>query len=55
MSCSDEDHGRSIRPGAEDRDGHTSWVLGGRTFERSGGVVYGLHCARGDEELGFLG
>jgi hypothetical protein len=36
-------------------DGHTGRVLGGRAIERSGGVVFGLHCARGDEERWFLG
>jgi hypothetical protein len=36
-------------------DGRTSRVLGGRAIERSGGAVCGLHCARGDEERGFLG
>jgi hypothetical protein len=36
-------------------DGHTGWVLGGRTVKRSGDAVYNLHRARGDEELGFLG
>jgi hypothetical protein len=30
------------------RDGRTGWVLGGRTVERSGGAVCGLHLARGD-------
>jgi hypothetical protein len=29
-------------------DGRTSRVLGGRVVERSGGVVCGLHLARGD-------
>jgi hypothetical protein len=29
-------------------DGHTGRVLGGRTVERSGGIVCGLHLARGD-------
>jgi hypothetical protein len=29
-------------------DGHTGRVLGGRAVERSGGVVCGLHLARGD-------
>jgi hypothetical protein len=29
-------------------------VLDGRTIERSGGIVCGLHRARGDEECGFL-
>jgi hypothetical protein len=36
------------------RDGRTGRVLGGRAIERSGGIVCGLHCARGDEERGFL-
>jgi hypothetical protein len=36
-------------------DGRTGRVLGGRTIERSGGTVCGLHRARGDEEHGFLG
>jgi hypothetical protein len=36
-------------------DGRTGQVLGGRVIERSGGVVFGLHRARGDEEHGFLG
>jgi hypothetical protein len=36
-------------------DGRTSRILGGRAIERSGGAVYGLHHARGDEECGFLG
>jgi hypothetical protein len=35
-------------------DGHTGRVLGDRAIERSGGVVCGLHHARGDEERGFL-
>jgi hypothetical protein len=37
------------------RDGHIGRVLGGRAIERLGGVVFGLHRARGDEEHGFLG
>jgi hypothetical protein len=36
-------------------DSYTGRVLGGRAIERSGGAVCGLHCARGDEERGFLG
>jgi hypothetical protein len=55
MVCSDEDCGRSTRPGAEDRGGHTGRVLGGRAIERSGGTMCRLHRARGDEERGFLG
>jgi hypothetical protein len=37
------------------KDGRTGRVLGGRMIERSGGAVCSLHCARGDEERGFLG
>jgi hypothetical protein len=29
-------------------DGRTCWVLGGRTVERSGDAVCGLHLAHGD-------
>jgi hypothetical protein len=36
-------------------DGHTGQVLGGRTIERSGGAVCGLHRACGDEEREFFG
>jgi hypothetical protein len=36
-------------------DGRTSQVLGGRTIERSGDAVCGLHRAHGDEERRFLG
>jgi hypothetical protein len=36
-------------------DGRTGRVLGGRTIERSGGAMCGLHHARGDEEREFLG
>jgi hypothetical protein len=47
MACCDEDHGRSRRPGTEDRGwSSTGQVLGGRTFERSGDIVYGLHHAQ---------
>jgi hypothetical protein len=55
LACSDEDRGRSRRPGAEEKDGHTSRVLGGRVVEWLGGVMCGLHRARGNEERGFLG
>jgi hypothetical protein len=55
MTCSDEDHGRSRRSGAEDRDGRIGQVLGGRAIDRTGGAVCGLHCACGDEEREFLG
>jgi hypothetical protein len=36
-------------------DGRISWVLGGRTIERLGDTVCGLHRVCGDEERGFLG
>jgi hypothetical protein len=55
MTCSDEDRGKSRRPDAEVRDGRTGQVLGGRTIERSSGVVCGLHRVHRDEEHGFLG
>jgi hypothetical protein len=56
MAGSDDDRGRSRRLGAEDRGwSSTGRVLGGRTIERSGDTVYGLHHAQGDEECRFLG
>jgi hypothetical protein len=36
-------------------DGRIGRVLGGRAIKRSGGIVCGLHRARGDEEHEFLG
>jgi hypothetical protein len=36
-------------------DVRTCRVLDGRTIERSGDAVCGLHRARGDEERVFLG
>jgi hypothetical protein len=36
-------------------DGRTGRVLDGRTIERSGGAMCGLHRACGDEENEFLG
>jgi hypothetical protein len=36
-------------------DGRTSRVLDGRTIEKSGGAVCGLHRARGGKERRFLG
>jgi hypothetical protein len=49
-----------IMTGVEDRvprtaDGRTGRVLGGRTIERLGDTVCGLHRAHGDEEREFLG
>jgi hypothetical protein len=35
-------------------DDRTGQVLGGRTIERSGDTVCGLHHARGDEGREFL-
>jgi hypothetical protein len=55
MVCSGDDRGRSRRPVQRTGDGHTGWVLSGRTIKRSGGVVCGLHRARGDEKREFLG
>jgi hypothetical protein len=55
MAGSDEDHGRSRRPGAEDRGWSSiGRVLGGWAIGRSGDTVCDLHRARGDEEHGFL-
>jgi hypothetical protein len=54
MACSDKDHDRSRKPGAEDRDDRTGRILDGRAIERSGGAVCGLHRAHGDESVGFL-
>jgi hypothetical protein len=56
MVGSDEDRGRSRRPGAEDRRwSSTGRVLGGRTVERSGDAVCSLHRIQGNEESEFLG
>jgi hypothetical protein len=55
MACTDDDRGRSRRPDAETTDGRTGQVLGGQAIERSGGTVYGLYRARGDEEHVILG
>jgi hypothetical protein len=55
MMGSDEDRGRSMRPGAEDREwSSTVWVFDARTIGRSGDAVYGLHRAQGDEERRYL-
>jgi hypothetical protein len=56
MAGSNEDRGRSRRPGAEDRGwSGIGQILGDRTIERSGDAVCGLHRARGDVEHEFLG
>jgi hypothetical protein len=56
MAGTDENRGRSRRPGVEDRGwSSTCRVLGGLTIERSGDAVRGLHHTKGDEKCGFLG
>jgi hypothetical protein len=56
MVGSDENHGRSRRPGAEDRGwSSVGRVLGGRMIEKSGNAVCGLHRSQGDEECRSLG
>jgi hypothetical protein len=55
MTSSDEDHGRSMRPGAEDRGWSSiGQVLSDRTIRRLGDDVCGLYCAQGNEECEFL-
>jgi hypothetical protein len=50
MMGSDEDHGRSRRPDAEDRGWlSTDRVLDGRMIERLGDAVCGLHHAQEDD------
>jgi hypothetical protein len=56
MVGSDEDCGRSRRPGTDDRGwSSTGQVLGGRMIGRSGDVVCDLHREQGFEECRFLG
>jgi hypothetical protein len=56
MVGSDEDLGRSRRPGVQDLGwSSTGRALGGRTIERSGDAVCGLYRAQGGEERRFLG
>jgi hypothetical protein len=56
MAGSDEDCGRSRRPGAADRGWSSiGQVQSGQVIERMGDTVCGLYRARGDEERGFLG
>jgi hypothetical protein len=56
MAGSDEDHGKSRRPGAKDRGlSSTGRILGGQTVRRSGDAVCGLFCAQENEERRFLG
>jgi hypothetical protein len=56
MAGSDEDHGKSRRPAAEDRGwSSTGQVLSGRAIRRSGDTVCDMYHAHGDEEHEFLG
>jgi hypothetical protein len=56
MVSSDEDHGRSRRPGVDECGwSSTGQVLSDRTVERSGDNVYGLYSTQGDLEREFLG
>jgi hypothetical protein len=56
MASSDDNLGRSRRPGAEDRRwSSTGRILGSWTIGRSGDTVCGLHRTQRDEERGFLG
>jgi hypothetical protein len=56
MVGSDDDLGKSRRPGAEDQGwSSTGRVLGGQMIGRLGDAVCGLNHAQGDEEHGFLG
>jgi hypothetical protein len=56
MAGSDEDHDRSMRPGAENRKwSSTGRVLGGLTIGRSSDVMCDMYHSHGDEECEFLG
>jgi hypothetical protein len=56
MVVSDEDLGRSMRHGTEDRGwSSTGRVLSDRTIGRSGDTVCGLYRVHGDVEREFLG
>jgi hypothetical protein len=54
MACSDEDRGRSRRPGVEDRGWSHRSNTQCRAIEMSGDTVCGLHCAHRDEKSEFL-
>jgi hypothetical protein len=56
MAGSDEDRGRSRRPGTEDQGwSSTGRVLDGQMIRRSGDTVCDLHRAQEDKEHEFLG
>jgi hypothetical protein len=48
MTCSDEEYAGVGDLVQRTGDGRTCRVLGGRTVERSGDAVCGLHLTRGD-------
>jgi hypothetical protein len=55
MAGSDDDRGRSRRPGAKDHGySSTSRVLGGQTIEMSDDTVCGVHSAQGTRSVSFL-
>jgi hypothetical protein len=55
MAGSDDDRGRSRRPGAKDHGySSTSRVLGGQTIEMSGDTVCGVHSAQGTRSVSLL-
>jgi hypothetical protein len=55
MAGNDADHGRSRRPGVEDRKwSSTGRILGGWANGRLGDAVCGLYRAHGDREYRFL-
>jgi hypothetical protein len=54
MTCNDEDHGRSKRPGAENWGWSHRSGTHGRAIDRSGGAVCSLYHTSGDEKHGFL-
>jgi hypothetical protein len=56
MAGSDENHGNSRRPSAEDRGwSSTGLVLGGQMIGRAGDAMCGMHRAHRYKERGFLG
>jgi hypothetical protein len=55
MMVNDENHRRSRRPGAEDREWSSmSLVLSSQTIKKSDDIVCGLQHAREDKEHGFF-
>jgi hypothetical protein len=55
MAGSDDDRGRSRRPGVEDQGwSDTGWILGGRIIGRSDDTVCGLYHKHGIRSTSFL-